>query len=330
MKWKYKTGGNVGSSPAIGSDGTVYFGSWDGLLYSISAVALPKFAWQMFRYDAGHTGLSPFVGSPTPTMKWKFSTGAEVDSSPALGSDGTVYVVSDDYNLYAINPDGTKKWSLVTGEDPVSSSPAIGSDGTLYIDDGNNRLYAINPDGTMKWSLRLGGVVGSSPAIGSDGTLYVGSGDNNIYAISEVAAKCTKTSLAVGSSMTCKATVKGFSPTGSVTWSSSVAGKFSKLSCKLSKGACSVRFTPTTAGSSVTITASYGGDSKNPPFSGTARLVVTMKPSKTPSPADQSLCMLDPPPRAPRPSQATIPQGHSPGPRQGAPALSRSARTHAR
>ena len=33
--WKFETGSLVFSSPAIGSDDTVYVGSWDGKLYAI-------------------------------------------------------------------------------------------------------------------------------------------------------------------------------------------------------------------------------------------------------------------------------------------------------
>ena len=33
---------------------------------------------------------------------WEFETGDMVQSSPAIGSDGTIYVGSDDYSLYAI------------------------------------------------------------------------------------------------------------------------------------------------------------------------------------------------------------------------------------
>ena len=63
-------------------------------------------------------------------------------SSPVIGSDGTIYVGSDDHNLYAINPDGSKKWNFKTRFE-VSSSPAIGSDGTIYVGSEDNYLYAI-------------------------------------------------------------------------------------------------------------------------------------------------------------------------------------------
>ena len=73
------------------------------------------------------------------TMKWAFSTGSWVDSSPALGMDGTVYVGSFDSNLYAINPDGAMKWAFPTGAS-IWSSPAIGKDGTIYVGSDDNNL----------------------------------------------------------------------------------------------------------------------------------------------------------------------------------------------
>jgi outer membrane protein assembly factor BamB len=38
-----------------------------------------------------------------------------------------------DNKLYAINPDGSQKWSFTTGDIAIWSSPAIGADGTIYV-----------------------------------------------------------------------------------------------------------------------------------------------------------------------------------------------------
>jgi hypothetical protein len=77
---------------------------------------------------------------------WEFETGPIVHSSPAIGSDGTVYVGSDDKKLYAINgKSGVKLWEFETGS-YVYSSPAIGSDGTVYVGSNDNKLYAIKSD----------------------------------------------------------------------------------------------------------------------------------------------------------------------------------------
>lgn len=40
---------------------------------------------------------------------WKFNIGREINSSPAIGSDGTIYIGSFDGKLYAINSDGSLK-----------------------------------------------------------------------------------------------------------------------------------------------------------------------------------------------------------------------------
>ena len=121
------------------------------------------------------------------TALWEFETGESeygVSSSPAIGSDGTVYVGSNDNKLYALNgKSGVKLWEFKTGSS-VSSSPAIGSDGTVYVGSRDTKLYAINgKSGVKLWEFETGDAVASSPAIGSDGTLYVGSLDGKLYAI---------------------------------------------------------------------------------------------------------------------------------------------------
>jgi len=73
---------------------------------------------------------------------------------PAIGQDGTIYIGSGDDNLYAINPDGTKKWAFTT-EDNIVSSPTIGDDGTIYIGSDDRSFLPINPDGTKKWHSQL-------------------------------------------------------------------------------------------------------------------------------------------------------------------------------
>lgn len=48
------------------------------------------------------------MGNEGRQMKWTFQTGNNVNSSPAIGVDGIIYVGSDDAKLYAVNPDGTE------------------------------------------------------------------------------------------------------------------------------------------------------------------------------------------------------------------------------
>jgi outer membrane protein assembly factor BamB len=138
--------------------------------------------WPVFRHDLQHTGRSPYdTSGNNGTLKWRYETGS-IFSSSAIGSDGTIYVGSEDHYLYALNSDGTLKWRYQTG-DSLGSSPAIGSDGTIYVGSEDHYLYALNSDGTLKWRYQTGDYVGSSPAIDSDGTIYVGSDDHYLYGL---------------------------------------------------------------------------------------------------------------------------------------------------
>ena len=146
LLWVFRTGSDVFSSPAIGKEGIVYFGSEDRKVYAIDA--------------------------ETGEKKWEFKTGFDVGSSPAVGEDGTVYVGSLDNNVYALDgKTGAKIWEFQTGGG-ISSSPGIGQNGTIYIGSDDKKVYALDgKTGAKKWEFKTGNTVKSSPAIGADGTV---------------------------------------------------------------------------------------------------------------------------------------------------------------
>jgi outer membrane protein assembly factor BamB len=117
----------------------------------------------------------PVMISNLGTLKWRYFTSVyrDVRCSPAIDLDGTIYFGSLNDTLYALNPNGTLKWSYSSNGD-IYSSPAIGSDGTIYFGSYDNYLYALNPDGSLKWRYDAGTDVYTSPAIGQDGTIYFG------------------------------------------------------------------------------------------------------------------------------------------------------------
>ena len=149
---------------------TKFFSAKENILTSISQQNKSSPIWPMFQYDARRTGQCPYDTSMNNgTLKWKFKTDGMVQSSPAIGSDGTIYVGTDDDYLYALNPDGTLKWKF-KANNAISSSPAISSDGTIYV----GSLDAINPDGSLKWKFETRVVSDSIPAISKNGTIYIG------------------------------------------------------------------------------------------------------------------------------------------------------------
>jgi len=137
--------------------------------------------WWMFGMEPTHRRQSPYIGAQTKNVKWSYATASEIQSSAAIGADGTIYFGSGDFKLYALRPGGSLKWAFPTG-DNIRSSPAIGADGTIYFGSDDANVYALNPDGSLKWQYTTGSYVRSSPAIGPNGTVYIGSHDGNLYA----------------------------------------------------------------------------------------------------------------------------------------------------
>jgi outer membrane protein assembly factor BamB len=58
LKWRCKVGGEIKSSPAIGSDGTIYVGSLDSCVYAIrsDSKGLADSPWPKFQHDNQNTG----------------------------------------------------------------------------------------------------------------------------------------------------------------------------------------------------------------------------------------------------------------------------------
>jgi outer membrane protein assembly factor BamB len=206
--WTFTAADMVWSTPAIAANGTIYVGSDDDNLYSLEGKT-GKVLWK-YRVgtcqqtvgigpeatrcdvDAGPTigpdgalytgGDGIYAINPNGTLRWRFSTGGHVSSSPALAADGSVYAGSQDNSVYAVGPDGRRLWEF-RARDDVESSPAIEEDGTIYIGSDDNRLYALSPQGQMLWAFTTGDDIRASPAIGRDGTIYIGSYDGLLYAI---------------------------------------------------------------------------------------------------------------------------------------------------
>ncbi|MDP8247274.1 MAG: PQQ-binding-like beta-propeller repeat protein [Candidatus Tritonobacter lacicola] len=200
FSWSYRTGGDIFSSPAIGSDGTVYVGSNDYRLYSLTSTGALSWSYETGFYVTSSPTIrsdgAVCVGSydnrlysltSTGALSWSYETGSYVTSSPAIGSDGAVCVGSYDNRLYSLTSTGALSWSYETGFF-VESSPAIGSDGTVCVGSWDNRLYSLTSAGAFSWSYETGLYVASSPAIGDDGAVYVGSYDNRLYSLTSAGA----------------------------------------------------------------------------------------------------------------------------------------------
>ena len=194
LKWHYSSS-KVRSSPAIGPDGTVYFGADDDNFYAVD----------------------PQDGS----LQWSFSTDDRILTPPTIGADGTVYFGSDDGNIYAVSAptdasqSGVQKWQYedAGGQFSAHTSVAIAADGTLYFGSRDDHLYALDPEtGSVQWSYLTGGSVITAPAISPEGSIYFGS-SSSVYAINPPSNADT-----TGES------IWNYSTAGFTTWTSAAIG----------------------------------------------------------------------------------------------------------
>ena len=202
------------SSPAVATDGTVYFGTtfgpdsgsvvalklengaivekWNTSVGSVrSGLAIGRDGTV---YTASYgTGFLYALHGGTGEIIWKTQIANTVrwHASPAIGADGTIYIGSNKGKVYAFGAaDGAKKWTFTT-EGNVFHTPCIASDGTVIIGV-DEKIYALNgATGTKKWEFSPGGKVASSCVIGSDQIVYAGfssaryEGGSKLYGLNE-------------------------------------------------------------------------------------------------------------------------------------------------
>ena len=132
------------------------------------------------------TSVLTVVAQEPGSVRWTIPIGESVNSSPAIGADGTIYVVgnssSEGHRLFAVRPDGSVEWQTPIISE-VATAIAVGADGTLYLGTSSSHFLAFNADGTEKWDFPTGDRVASSPAVGADGAVYFGSHDRKVYAL---------------------------------------------------------------------------------------------------------------------------------------------------
>ena len=164
---KWSSGYGYGTDPVVGDDGTIY-SAGDGLLTAFN---------------------------PDGTVKWHFAFPEDVCSfvSPALASDGTIYLgtvrngtYDTETNFYAVNPDGTMKWSYTIYKDGwprICSSPVVDNQDNVYFCADTGRCYALNKNGSKLWEFLIqeGAWLRTSPSIADNGVIYVAG--SSVYAL---------------------------------------------------------------------------------------------------------------------------------------------------
>ncbi len=162
----------------VGSDGTLYIKDWmkgtnsvDDTSFGAIDPADGSIKWSLPFFPTGnphsHITIGPdntiylagmdrnqnkqllFV-NPDGTIKHTIPLPDTVQGGPTMGADGSIYIVSNDNYLRAINSHtGGQKWAHYIPNVPQKIHPVIAPDGTIYVGGSNLNntiLYALESD----------------------------------------------------------------------------------------------------------------------------------------------------------------------------------------
>jgi eukaryotic-like serine/threonine-protein kinase len=161
LKWKFKTGGPMHSSPAI-HKGMLFIGSWDNYLYALDAQSGKEI--------------------------WKFKTGEKalmhgIQASPSVDNE-SVYFGARDANFYSLDlKTGQLNWKYPADNSWILSTAGI-KDGTVYFGTSDSFLFlALDAKtGKEKYRMTANGYIYSSPALANK-TAFFGDFTGKVFAV---------------------------------------------------------------------------------------------------------------------------------------------------
>ncbi len=122
---------------------------------------------------------------------WSYQTDGPIDSAAAISLDGTAYVQTTNGTLYAIEEDGSLRWSRTVGQS--DASPKIAGNGRIYVGGSDNNgpggstrylVLAYSAAGARVGSTVVDARVTTAPSIAPDGTVWVGTAAGTLYEMS--------------------------------------------------------------------------------------------------------------------------------------------------
>lgn len=195
--WRIDLPGELQTSPVLSDDGTIYLVTSSGVMLVIDSSGN-----ELWRVVLGGASVTRNYSLPVPTednhvyivydgellslsgngvLDWSFSKpyAGSLTAQPAVGLDGTIYLMTNDSLMLAVSSDGKELWSqslckvMGGGTWP---GPAVGTDGTVYGVCKGEDIYALDPaNGNILWTYHTNDSMESTPAAGDDGSVYFAS-----------------------------------------------------------------------------------------------------------------------------------------------------------
>jgi outer membrane protein assembly factor BamB len=163
--WMKKVSGAVLGSPVLGSDNSLYVGSYNGTVYSLNtadgatrwSVAASSWIWSGPALD-GTTlyygdGKGSFYAHPVngTGQPWTQQLSGAIVGTPVVSSD-TIVVGTESGNVYFIDPSGKNPRAVPISGKVYSSPVAAGGLFLVAPQGGDAILVAFDQKGAVKWS----------------------------------------------------------------------------------------------------------------------------------------------------------------------------------
>ncbi len=170
-KWSVKTG-EIKTSPAVSNLGFIYVGTTDGYFYKVNSNGTIE--WKVQIYELAPI-TSPTIGKsgriyfgatiesqygvfysmdPDGNIIGTFKSENWIDSSSAIGNNGTIYFGSWDNRLYAVDQTGDKQWSFKT-QGEILGSASVSKEGNIYFGSSDGYIYSLNSEGNLRWKRNI-------------------------------------------------------------------------------------------------------------------------------------------------------------------------------
>ncbi|GHT16090.1 cell surface protein [Bacteroidia bacterium] len=200
-------GGANGSAVAVGIDGAVYAGTANGVYafesngttkWSSAALNVTEAGAMAFNGDgsvlyatlkagAGLVAINIADGTANWTVAHSYSSNGDA-YFPIVGADDVIYFAGRDAansKVYAINPNGSTKWTQTIGAALIYAGLALSDNGVVYggtqakIGD-NYKVFGLNTsDGTLVLDTESTKQIMAAVSIGPDKRLYIGTINSN-------------------------------------------------------------------------------------------------------------------------------------------------------
>lgn len=137
LRWTFQADDIIESTAAV-SDGIVYIGALDGVLYAIDAA--------------------------TGEKRWTYQTGSSIKASPAV-SDGVAYFGDGDGVFHAVDINTQKRiWQFTTEGEIISSANLVAN--AVLFGSYDGFLYCLNrQNGALHWKFETEGYVHGTPGV---------------------------------------------------------------------------------------------------------------------------------------------------------------------